>query len=70
MTNRMTNQDKPKYEFYIEVTEPKTGETVRCEWTGLTLALAKQMYKATQNNYSVYGNYLAPLERFGWEEMK
>lgn len=65
-----TTKDKPKYLFYIEVTEPKTGETVRCEWTGLTQTVAKQMYKATENNYSVQANYLAPLERFGWEEMK
>lgn len=62
--------DKPKYLFYVEVTEPKSGETVRCEWAGLTLALAKQMYKATNTNYSVYSNYVAPVERCGWEEMR
>jgi hypothetical protein len=66
----MTETTKPKYLFYVEVTEPKTGETVRCEWAGLTLALAKQMYKATNTNYSVYANYVAPVERFGWEEMR
>lgn len=65
----MTEATKPKYLFYIEVTEPKTGETVRCEWAGLTLNAAKQMYKATETKY-VINNYVAPVERFGWEEMK
>jgi hypothetical protein len=58
------------YKFWLEVTEPKSGETVRCEWANLTLLAAKQMHKTTEKNYSVYANYLAPLERFGWEEMK
>lgn len=57
------------YRFYVEVTEPKTGETVRCEWAGLTMLAAKQMYKATEKNYTTH-NHIAPLERFGWEEMK
>jgi hypothetical protein len=57
------------YRFWIEVTEPKTGETVRCEWSGLTLTAAKQMYKATETKYAV-NNYVAPVERFGWEEME
>ena len=57
------------YRFWLEVTEPKTGETVRCEWSGLTLTVAKQMYKATGEKYAV-NNYVAPIERFGWEEMK
>lgn len=59
-----------KYIFWLEVTEPKTGETVRCEWSGLTLTAAKQMYKATNTNYSVQAAYHAPLEQFGWKEMK
>jgi len=62
--------ETPRYKFWMEVTEPKTGETVRCEWANLTMLGAKQMYKTTERNYSVYANYHAPLERFGWEEMK
>ena len=58
-----------QYKFWLEVTDPKSGETVRCEWAGLTLTLAKQMYKATAEKY-VINNYVAPVERFGWEEMK
>jgi hypothetical protein len=58
-----------KYRFYMEVTDPRTGETVRCEWDGLTLLGAKQMYKATATKYAV-NNYVAQVERFGWEEMK
>jgi hypothetical protein len=65
-----TTKDKPKYSFFIEVRPTEDGETVRCEWTGLTLLAAKQMYKATDKNYSVQAAYLAPLAMFCWEEMK
>ena len=62
----MTETTKPKYRFYIEVRPTEDAEVVRCEWTGLTLLAAKQMYKATDKNYSVHGAYLT---RFGWGEM-
>ena len=66
----MTETTKPKYSFFIEVRPTEDAEVVRCEWTGLTLTVAKQMYKATDKNYSVQAAYLAPLAMFGWEEMK
>ena len=62
----MTETTKPKYRFYIEVRPTEDAEEVRCEWTGLTLLAAKQMYKATDKNYSVQAAYLT---RFGWGEM-
>lgn len=65
-----TTKDKLKYSFFIEVRPTEDAEVVRCEWTGLTLLAAKQMYKATENNYSVQSNYDTPLAMFGWEEMK
>lgn len=60
---------KPKYLFFIEVRPTEDAEVVRCEWTHLTLTVAKQMYKATGEKYAV-NNYVAPLAMFGWEEMK
>ena len=58
-----------KYLFWLEVTETLNGETVRLEWDGLTLAEAKLMNKVTLTRYGVK-DYVAEVERFGWEEMK
>lgn len=58
-----------KYLFWLEVTETLNGETVRLEWDGLTLAEAKLMNKLTLTRYGVK-DYVAEVERFGWEEMK
>jgi uncharacterized protein (DUF427 family) len=60
---------KELYYFYLEVTDPKSGETVRVEWDGLTLAEAKKMNKLTEKRYAVT-SYVAAMERFGWELMR
>jgi hypothetical protein len=60
-----------KYMFWLEVTDPKSGETVRLEWDCLTLAEAKKLTKLTETKYKYSGkNYVAQMERYGWEEMK
>ena len=56
--------------FFIEVRPTEDAEVVRCEWTNLTEAVAKTMYKATREHYSVQANYDAPLAMFGWEDME
>lgn len=63
------NTTKDYYRFYTEVTDPKSGETVRVEWDGLTLANAKKMYKLTEEHYAVK-DYVATVERTGWELMR
>jgi hypothetical protein len=57
------------YRFWLEATDPKSGETVRFEWDNLTMLEAKKMHKLTETKYAV-NNYVAPIERYGWEEMK
>lgn len=60
-------ETKPKYRFYIEVTDPETGNTVEVQWDNLTMLEAKTMYRLTADKGSVH---FAQAERFGWEEMK
>lgn len=60
---------KDYYLFYLEVTDPLSGETVQVEWDGLTLLEAKKMHKLTEKRYAVT-NYAAPIERYGWELMR
>lgn len=60
---------KDYYKFYLEVTDPKSGETVQLEWDGLTLLEAKKMHKLTEKRYAVT-SYVAAMERFGWELMR
>lgn len=60
---------KEYYKFHIDVTDPKSGETVQLEWDGLTLLEAKKMHKLTEKRYAVT-NYAAPIESYGWELMR
>lgn len=57
------------YTFWLEVTDPKSGETVRFEWDNLTMLEAKKLNKLTDTKY-VVNDYVATIERFGWKEMK
>ena len=53
----------------MDVTDPKSGETVQIEWDGLTLLEAKKMHSLTEKRYAVT-NYAAPIESYGWELMR
>jgi hypothetical protein len=57
---------KEYYKFYLEVTDPLSGETVHVEWDGLTLAEAKKMHSLTDKRYS----RPSMVETFGWEVMR
>ncbi len=57
---------KEYYKFYLEVTDPLSGETVHVEWDGLTLAEAKKMHSLTEKRYS----RPALLQTCGWEVMR
>jgi len=57
---------KEYYKFYLEVTDPLSGETVHVEWDGLTLAEAKKMHRRTDKRYS----RPAMVETYGWEVMR
>jgi uncharacterized protein (DUF427 family) len=57
---------KEYYKFYLEVTDPLSGETVHVEWDGLTLAEAKKMHSLTEKRYS----RPAMVETYGWEVMR
>ena len=57
---------KDYYLFYLEVTDPLSGETVHVERDGLTLLEAKKMHKLTEKRYS----RPAMVETYGWELMR
>ena len=65
----MNTATKEYYKFHIDVTDPKSGETVQVQWDGLTLAEAKKMHKLTEKRYAVT-NYAAPIESYGWGLMR
>ena len=63
------NKPAPKYSFHLEVKDG-VGGTVLVQWDNLTLLEAKTMHRLTDSRYSVQANYIAPVARYGWEEMK
>ena len=60
------NEPKPKYTFHVEVTDPKTNNTVRVQWDNLTLTECRTRMHRLGEKGSIY---FAQIERFGWKEM-